>query len=147
MSECVQNCRLCNKFILSQAITYNAGVNQLIVDLPAGNYGHCTKYCIVLAQSIPTETTINAQVVFTIGGDQTVAYPFLNKDCTPIYASQVRTRRIYSTRVNTAVNSGVFKYIGNCCLPNNATTVNQSIPVPVTTVAMQSQATPIKVKS
>ena len=89
--ECIKNCRLCNKFILSQAITYNAGVNQLIVDLPAGNYGNCTKYCIVLAQSIPTETTINAQVVFTIGGNQTVGYPFLNKDCTPIYASQVRT--------------------------------------------------------
>ena len=145
--ECIENCSRCNKCITSQSITYNAGVNQLIVDLPAGNYGNCTKYCIVLAQSIPTETTINAQVVFTIGGDQTIAYPFLNKDCTPIYASQVRTRRIYPTRVNTAVNSGAFKYIGNCCLPNNATTVNQSIPVPVTTVATQSQATPIKIKS
>ena len=142
--ECVKNCRLCNKFILSQSITYNAGVNQLIVDLPAGNYGNCTKYCIVLAQSIPTETTINAQVVFTIGGDQTIAYPFLNKDCTPIYASQVRTRRIYPTRVNTAVNSGVFKYIGDCCLPSNATTVNQSIPVSnPTTVVTQSQTTPV----
>ena len=30
--ECIKNCRLCNKFILSQSITYNAGVNQLIVD-------------------------------------------------------------------------------------------------------------------
>ena len=142
--ECVKNCRLCNQFILSQSITYNAGVNQLIVDLPAGSYGNCTKYCIVLGQSIPTNTTINAQVVFTIGGDQTIAYPFLNKDCTPIYASQVRTRRIYTTRVNTAVNSGVFKYIGDCCLPSNATTVNQSIPVSTTTaVANQSQTTPV----
>ena len=131
--ECVKNCRLCDKFILSQSITYNAGVNQLIVNLPAGNYGNCTKYCIVLAQSIPTETTINAQVVFTIGGDQTIAYPFLNKDCTPIYASQVRTRRIYPTRVNTAVNSGVFKYIGKCPLPCRATVAVGSIPTPITT--------------
>ena len=147
MSECVQNCKLCNKFILSQSIVFNPTVNQLIVDLPAGSYGNCTKYCIVLGQSIPTNTTINAQVVFTIGGDQTVGYPFLNKDCTPIYASQVRTRRIYPTRVNTAVNSGVFKYIGDCCLPSNATTVNQSIPITTaTTITTQSQASPAKIK-
>ena len=128
MSECIQDCRLCDKFILSQSIVYNATVNQLIVDLPAGSYRNYQKYCIVLAQSIPTDTTINAQVVFTIGGDQTVVYPFLNKNCTPIYASQVRTRRLYPTRVNTAVNSGVFKYIGNCCLPSNATTTRNSLP-------------------
>ena len=134
MSECIQDCRLCNKFILSQAITYNAGVNQLIVDLPAGNYGNCAKYCIVLAQSIPTDTTINAQVVFTIGGDATVGYPFLNRDCTPILASQVRTRRLYSTRVNTGIGTGVFKYIGNCPLPCKAGTTLASIPT-TTTVA------------
>lgn len=149
--ECVKNCRLCNKFILSQSIVFNPTVNQLIVDLPAGSYGNCQKYCIVLGQSIPTNATINAEVVFTIGGNQTIAYPFLNKDCTPIYASQVRTRRIYPTRVNTAVNLGVFKYIGDCCLPSNATTINQSIPVSATTtVVTQSQATPvapIRVKS
>lgn len=136
--ECVKNCRLCDKFILSQSIVYNATVNQLIVDLPAGSYQNCSKYCIVLAQSIPTDTTINAQVVFTIGGDATVGYPFLNQNCTPIYASQVRTRRLYPTRVNTSVGSGVFKYIGNCCLPSNATTVNTAIPVTTTTVSTQN---------
>ncbi|MDE5539252.1 MAG: hypothetical protein K2J20_02055 [Bacilli bacterium] len=126
MSECVKNCRLCDKFILSQSITFTGG--NLVVDLPANSYGNCQKYCIVLAQSIPDTATINAPVVFTIGGGAT-QYPFVNCNCTPIYASQVRTRRIYSTRVNTAVNSGVFKYIGKCCLPNNATTTVQSIPV------------------
>jgi hypothetical protein len=126
MSECVKNCRLCDRFILSQAITFD-GTN-LVVNLPASAYGNCQKYCIVLAQSIPETTTINAPVVFTIGTGTTL-YPFVNCDCTPIYASQVRTRRIYSTRVNTAVDTGVFKYIGKCCLPNNATTVATSIPV------------------
>ena len=126
MSECVQNCRLCDKFILSQAITFD-GTN-LVVNLPAGSYGNCQKYCIVLAQSIPEATTINAPVVFTIG-DGTTLYPFLNCDCTPIFASQVRTRRIYPTRVNTAVDTGVFKYIGKCKLPSNATTTIQSLPV------------------
>lgn len=132
MSECVKNCRLCDKFILSQAITFTDGT--LVVNLPANAYGNCEKYCIVLAQSIPTETTINAPVVFTIGTG-TTQYPFVNCNCTPIYASQVRTRRIYSTRVNTGVNDGVFKYIGKCPLPCNATTVVQSIPVETTTPA------------
>lgn len=126
MSECIKNCSLCNKFILSQSITF--ADDTLVVNLPAGSYGNCEKYCIVLAQSIPETTTINAPVVFTIGTG-TTQYPFVNCNCTPIYASQVRTRRLYSTRVNTAVNTGVFKYIGKCRLPSNATTTIQSIPV------------------
>lgn len=116
MSECIQNCKLCDKFILSQAINFDAGTNLLIVDLPTGVYGNNCKYCIVLAQSIPATTTINAQVVFTIDGG-TTQYPFLNCDCTSVYASQVRTRRIYPTRVSTAVDTGVFKYVGKCKLP------------------------------
>lgn len=134
MSECVQNCRLCSRFTVSNSIVYNSTTNQLIVDLPSNNYSNCAKYCIVLAQSFPTDTTINAQVVFTIGGDATVGYPFLNKDCTPVLASQVRTRRLYPTRVNTAIDSGVFKYIGNCALPCKSGTVVNSLPVTTATV-------------
>ena len=132
--ECVKNCQLCPKFITSNSIVYNATVNQLIVDLPASTYFNCEKKCIALTQTIPTDTTINAQVVFTINGDATVGYPFLNKDCTPVLASQVRTRRLYPTRVNTAINSGVFKYIGNCTLPCKSDTVANSLPITTATV-------------
>lgn len=128
MSDCIKNCRICDRLIISQGISYNAGVNQLIVDLPANCYGNKEKYCLVFAQSIPTNTTLNAQVVFTIGGDQTVGYQFLNKDCTPILASQVRTRRIYPTKVSTSVGTGVFKYIGKYCLPSNSLTTSNAIP-------------------
>lgn len=131
MSECIRNCKLCNKLILSTAINYDATTNTVIVGLPENSYGNCCKYCIVLAQSIPSSATINAPVVFSIGTDPT-QYPFVNCDCTPVYASQIRTRRIYPTRVNTAVNTGVFKYIGKCKLPCNATTTVQSIPIPTT---------------
>ena len=130
MSQCIKNCSLCNKLVLSQGITF--ANNTLVVNLPANAYGNGQKYCIVLAQSIPDTTVINAPVVFTIGTDTTTTYPFVNCDCTPVYASQVRTRRVYSTRVNTAVGTGVFKYIGKCCLPSNATTVNQRIPTSAT---------------
>lgn len=122
----MSNCKLCSKSIISQAITFD-GTN-LVVNLPTNNYGNKQKYCIILAQSIPDTTTINAPVVFTIGTG-TVQYPFVNNDCTPILASQVRTRRVYRTKVNTGVNDGVFKYVGDCCLPSNSTTVIDSIPV------------------
>lgn len=132
MSNCINNCSLCRKLIISQAINFDATTNTVIVDLPAGNYGNCCDYCMVFAQSVPASATINAPVVFSIGGGAT-QYPFLNCDCTPILASQIRTRRKYKTKVSTAVNSGVFKYIGKCCLPSNSTTVLQSIPAPTTT--------------
>ena len=122
----MSNCKLCSRSIISQAITFD-GTN-LVVNLPTNNYGNKQKYCIILAQSIPDTTTINAHVVFTIGTG-TVQYPFVNNDCTPILASQVRTRRVYRTKVNTGVNDGVFKYVGDCCLPSNSTTVIDSIPV------------------
>lgn len=122
----MSNCKLCSRSIISQSITFDG--TSLVVNLPNDNYGNKKKYCIILAQSIPDETTINAPVVFTIGTG-TVQYPFVNNDCTPILASQVRTRRVYRTKVNTGVNDGVFKYIGDCCLPDNSTTVVDSIPV------------------
>lgn len=122
----MSNCKLCSRSIISQSITFNG--TSLVVNLPNDNYGNKQKYCIILAQSIPDETTINAPVVFTIGTG-TVQYPFVNNDCTPILASQVRTRRVYRTKVNTGVNDGVFKYVGDCCLPSNSTTVVDSIPV------------------
>lgn len=137
MSNCINNCKLCKKIVLSQNITFNG--TSLVVNLPENSYGNGCTYCIILAQSIPDTTTINAPVVFSIGTG-TVEYPFVNCDCTPIYASQVRTRTKYKVRVNTAVNDGVFKYIGDCCLPNNATTVAQSIPVPTTAAPATASA-------
>lgn len=132
MSNCINDCSLCRKLIISQAINYDATTNTVIVDLPAGSYGNCCTYCIVFAQSIPASATINAPVVFSIGSG-TTQYSFLNCDCTPILASQIRTRRKYKVRVSTSIGSGVFKYIGKCCLPSNSTTVVQSIPVTTST--------------
>lgn len=140
MSDCIRDCKLCDKFILSTAINFDSANNQVIVALPANAYGNCQKYCIVLAQSIPTSARINSTVVFTIGNNPT-RYPFVNRDCTPIYASQVRTRRIYPTRVNTAVNTGVFKYIGRCPLPCNTITTVNSLPITQTTTASTASVT------
>ena len=131
MGNCINDCSLCKKLIISQAINFDAGTNTLIVDLPAGSYVNNCNYCIVLAQSIPSSATINAPVVFSIGGGAT-QYPFLNCNCTPILASQIRTRRKYKTRVSTSIGTGVFKYVGKNCLPSNSISVIQSIPTEVT---------------
>lgn len=115
---------LCNNLVISTAVNYDQGTNTVIVNLPQGNYENRSNYCIVIAQAIPSSATITAPVVFSIGGAQT-QYPFLNCDCTPVYAYQIATRTRYSTRVFTDVSSGVFKSIGRlqcstCACRNNA---------------------------
>ena len=125
--ECIRNCKLCNNLILSTAINYDAATNSVLVGLPANTFENCQKYCIVLAQTIPEAATINSQVFFTIGTNPT-QYPFVNKDCVPIYATQIRTRRIYPVRVNTDINGGVFKYVGNCALPCANRAISDSLP-------------------
>ena len=125
--ECIRNCKLCNNLILSTAINYDAATNSVLVGLPANTFENCQKYCIVLAQAIPEAATINSQVLFTIGTNPT-QYPFVNKNCEPVYATQIRTRRIYPIKVNTSINTGVFKYIGSCPLPCVNRAISDSLP-------------------
>ena len=70
--SCKNTCKICDRLVLSQSITFD-GTN-LIVNLPAGSYNNNEKYCVILAQTIPTTTTIGAEVLFTIG-DGTEEYP------------------------------------------------------------------------
>lgn len=125
---CKNVCRLCDRLIISQSITFTGG--NLVINLPAGSYSNNCKYCIVLAQTIPAATTIGAPVVFTIGtGTQT--YQLVNKCCRPITACGVRTRTKYSICVETTATGAVFKLLGNsCCQPNNnLRAVNGTAPV------------------
>lgn len=114
---CKPVCQLCKRLILSQTITFTGG--NLVVNLPDGNYSNGEKYCIVLAQSIPTTATINAPVVFTIGTG-TAQFPLTNRCCAPVTACGVRTRTKYSTIVVTNATGGTFRMIGKpCCSPSN----------------------------
>lgn len=115
--SCKPVCQLCKRLILSQTITFTGG--NLVVNLPDGNYSNGEKYCIVLAQSIPTTATINAPVVFTIGAG-TTQFPLTNRCCSPVTACGVRTRTKYSTTVVTSATGGTFRMIGKpCCSPSN----------------------------
>lgn len=101
---------LCNRLVISQGVTF--ADNTLVINIPAGNYGNCEKYCIVVAQNIPDTTTITAPVVITIGDDTTTTYPLVNADCTSVYACSINRRTRYSVIVHTDIGGGAFKLIG-----------------------------------
>lgn len=118
--SCSNVCRLCDRLVISQTVTFAAGT--LTINIPAGSYNNGEKYCIVVAQTIPAATTITAPVVITIGTG-TEEYPLTNRCCAQVTACAIRTRTKYSTVVATDATGGTFKMLGRpCCSPNNALT-------------------------
>lgn len=114
---CKPVCSLCPNLVLSNAVSYN-GTN-LVINIPAGSYDNNCKYCIVVAQTIPATTTINAPVVITIG-DGSELYPLTTCNCRQVTACGIRTRTRYSTVVVTNATGGTFRMLGQpCCSPNN----------------------------
>lgn len=109
---CKTSCKLCDRLVISQAVTFTDG--NLVITLPAGSYRNGCKYCIVVAQAIPAATTINAPVVVTIGTG-TELYPLTNRCCAQVTACGIRTRTRYSTCVSTSATGGTFKLLGNTC--------------------------------
>lgn len=116
--SCKPVCRLCDRLVLSQAVTFADGT--LTINLPAGSYANGCKYCIVIAQTIPAAATITAPVVVTIG-EGTVEYPLTNRCCAQLTACALRTRTRYMVQVATSATGGSFKLLGRAsCAPNNA---------------------------
>ena len=124
---CKPTCRLCDRLILSQAVTFADGT--LTINLPAGAYQNGCKYCIVGAQAIPAATTINAPVAITIGTG-TEQYPLTNRCCAQLTACAIRTRTRYSTVVSTTPTGGTFKLLGNVCPcpTNNLASIDGTAP-------------------
>lgn len=115
--SCKPVCKLCDKLIISSAVTFTGG--NLIINIPAGSYGNGCKYCIVVAQAIPAATTINAPVFVTIGTG-TEQYPLTKCNCAQVTACGIRARTKYSTVVSTNATGGSFRLLGKpCCAPNN----------------------------
>lgn len=131
MSKCFNNnCQLCRNLVISVSVTVVAvdGVDTLVIDIPAGVYSNCRMVCLVIAQAIPDEATINMPVAISIGGDTTVVYPIVGCNCAQITACAIRTRRKYPLRISTTATSAVFRSLGGLsCAPNNAL---EAIPAP-----------------
>ena len=125
--SCKPVCRLCDRLVLSQAVTFATGT--LTINLPEGSYNNGQKYCIVIAQAIPEATTISAPVVITIG-DGTEEYPLTNRCCAQLTAAGLRTRTRYATVVSTSATGGTFKLLGraSCAPSNNLTAIDGTAP-------------------
>ena len=127
MSKCKAVCQLCDRLIISTAVTFADGT--LTINIPAGSYQDGRKYCIVVAQAIPAATTITAPVVITIGTG-TEEYPLNNQCCAQLAAAALRARTSYAVRVSTTPTGGSFNLIGKaCCTPdNNLTAIDGTAP-------------------
>lgn len=101
--------RLCDKLVISNSVAFDG--TSLVINIPAGSYGNGCKYCIVVAQTIPTTTTIDAPVVITIGTN-TTQYPLTNCNCNQVTACAINTRTRYSTCVHTTTTGGTFRLLG-----------------------------------
>jgi hypothetical protein len=114
--SCKNVCRLCNHLVISTDVAFTGG--NLVITLPPNTFSNGEKVCIVIAQTIPAETTITAPVVIQIG-DGTVQYPLTNRCCAQVTACGVRTRTRYATRVVTSATGGAFRLLGNpACSPD-----------------------------
>lgn len=131
--NCNRQCNsLCPNLVISTSVTVVTvnGVDTLLINIPSGSYRNGCKYCIVVAQTIPSTATINMPVAISINGDTTTVYPVTNRCCAQVTACAIRTRTRYPVCVSTSATGGTFKVLsGLCCSPNNALA---SLPVPTT---------------
>lgn len=129
---CRNVCRLCKHLVISTSVEFID--ENLVITLPENSFDNGEKVCIVIAQSIPVETTINAPVVIQIG-EGTVQYPLTTRCCSQVSACGVRTRTRYATRVITSATGATFRLLGNpSCTPNyNLQSINGTEPSAPTT--------------
>lgn len=140
--------RLCNRFIISTAVAFTGG--NLVITIPAGSYNDNEKYCIVVAQAIPSTTTINAPVVIQVGTG-TQLYPVTRCDCAPLTACGIKTRTKYSMKLETTTTSGIFRMLGKtcgCCRPEGLRAINGTAPAatPATPTVAETAESAINVK-
>lgn len=123
---CSNTCKLCDNLIISTNVSFIEG--NVVISIPSGNYNNNSKYCIVIAQAIPSTATISSNVVIAIGDNTTIQYPLIDCCGRSITASQISTRVRYSTRVVTNSTGGSFKLLSNCIRSNKNNL--PSIPAP-----------------
>ena len=113
--------KLCPRFVITTAVAF-AG-DTLTLTLPDNvTYSNGCRYCIVIGQTIPDATTINATVVAVVG-DGTTEFPVLNRCGAPVLARQLSVRTIYPVCVSTTGTGGSLRIMRD--LPRvDSTTLN-----------------------
>lgn len=133
---CKPVCKLCDRLIFSESVEFTGG--NLVINIPSGDYKSGAKYCLVIKDSIPGTTTINAPVVITIGTG-TVQYPLTKCNCAQVTACGIRTRYKYSLCVVTTATGGSFRMLGKpfCAPSNNLASINGTSPDTPAPAAME----------
>jgi hypothetical protein len=119
---CKNVCSLCPHLVISDSIEFTG--DALNITIANNGYRNGEKVCIVLAQAIPSETTINAPVNIVVGGTE---FPLVNCNCSLTLARQLRSRTRYATRVITNETTGEFRLLGNPCC--NRPRVLEALPI------------------
>lgn len=101
-------CAICPHLVIPTEVTF--AVDTLTINLPAGSYADGKKYCILLADPLPAETTITTEVVITIG-DGAVEYPLVDRCCRQVTACAISRRGIYPVVVATDATGATFKLL------------------------------------
>lgn len=120
--------KLCPSFTIVSDVTFAAGV--LTLNIPAGTYNNCERYCLVIADTIPTEATLASTIVVTIGDDAT-AYPLLlcNGTQATLNSFRIQSRHKYATIFHTLLGGG-----GNFRLTERYCGIADAVPESVTVV-------------
>lgn len=106
---CQNVCKLCPNLIISTAVAFDPATNSLDITIPDTGFRNGEKVCIVVAQTIPESTTINALVNIVVNG---IRFPLQRCSCVQSTACEIRTRTKYSTKVVTNTVSGAFRLLG-----------------------------------
>ena len=127
--SCQTSCKLCDRLVISNSVSFASGV--LTINIPAGDYRDGCRYCLVIAQAIPSTATIGSSVVITIGSG-TVDYPVTLRDCSQATVCNLRTRTKYPMRVVANATGGTFRILSkvSCAPDNSLPSINGTAPTP-----------------
>lgn len=123
---CNNSCNECPRKIFSDSVTVVTvdGIDTLLIDIPQQSFRNNQKGCIVIIQNLPDTATISMPVAISIGGDTTVVYPVVTRNCSQVTPCMLRTRKRYPFKVATTLAGGVFKICANLsCAPDNNLTI------------------------
>ena len=136
--SCQNVCKLCPRLIISESVLFDPTTNSLDITIPDNGYRDCDTVCIVVAQAIPSSTTINALVYIVVGGTR---FPLVKCSCSQAVSCEIQTRTKYKTRVVTNTVSGTFRLQGRiyCTRPSNLTTLPTTSAVATASVVEETQ--------
>ena len=98
--NCNKNCQVCPNLVASTAVTVTASAMQITIPTMALNDNR--RICLVIANNFASASPLPVQLV-----DGTSTIELLNRYGKPVYSDQLRTRKIYKLRINTAAPNAI----------------------------------------